>query len=80
MPVKFANVVECRVVVREETAVQDKVFAAHKSSQGKCGEGFGEYFEDVFVVLGFALSFETVYFVHVVCFVVSSVEEELVWS
>ena len=34
MSVEFANVVECGIVVREETAVQDKVFAANESGQG----------------------------------------------
>lgn len=74
--VQFPDVVQGCVVVREETTVQNQVFAANQSGQGQSGERLGEDLEYPLVVLGLAFSFETINLVHIVRLVVATVEED----
>ncbi|PSN68503.1 hypothetical protein BS50DRAFT_367370 [Corynespora cassiicola Philippines] len=76
--VQFPHIVKANVVVGEETAVQHKEFLVDEGCEGQRGEGLGEELEDTFSVLGPALALEAVHPVHVVCLVVSTVEEEAV--
>lgn len=73
--VQFPDVIQGCVVVREKAAVQNQVFVANQGSQGQSGERLGEDLEYPLVVLGLALAFETINLVHIVCLVVSTVEE-----
>ena len=43
--VQFANVIECDLVVGEETAVEDKVFVTNEGSQRQSGETLREELE-----------------------------------
>lgn len=76
--VQFSDVIQSRLVVGEETAVQDQVLAANQGSQRQSREGLREDLEHSFVVLGLALAFEPIDLVHIIRLVVSAVEEDSV--
>lgn len=76
VPVQFPHIVQGNIVVGEQAAMQNKVLLANESRKRQCRERLGENLEDALGVFGPALSFETVHAVHVVCFVVSAVQEK----
>ena len=77
VPVQLPDVVQCDVVVGEQATVQGEKFLTDQCGKRKCGEGFGEEFEDALVVLMPALAFEAVHPVHIVGFVIPAVQEEV---
>lgn len=79
MPVQLPDIIQGDIVVREETTVKHQVLAANQRGQGQGGEGLGEDLEHALVVFGLALAFKAVHAVHIICLVVSTVEEELIW-
>lgn len=74
--VQFPYIIQSNLVVGEETAMEYKVLLADKGSQREGGEGLGEELEYALGVLGLALPLEAIHPVHIVCFMVASVEEE----
>lgn len=76
--VEFPDIVQCDLVVGEETAVKNEVLATNQCSQGKGREGLGEDLEDPLIILGLAFSLESVDLVHIIRLVVTAVEEETV--
>ena len=60
--------------------MKNKVLLANECSQSQSRETLREQLEDTLVVLGLAFALETIDPIHVVCLVVSTVQEELLRS
>ena len=56
--------------------MQSKVLLAYQSRQRESRKGFGEELKGLFGVLCFAFAFEAVNPIHVVCLVISAIQEE----
>jgi hypothetical protein len=78
--VQFSDIVKSDTIIGEETSMKDKVLLANECSQSQSGKTLREQLEDSLVVLGLAFTLETIDSVHVVCLVVSTVQEELLRS
>ena len=78
MSVEFPDIVERGLVVREESAVQHEILVADQGGQRQGREGFGKHFEHGFGVFGLAFALEAVDHVHVIRFVVSAIDEDVV--
>jgi len=76
--IEFPDVVQCNLVIGEETTVQDQVLVTNQSSQGEGGEGLGEDLEDALIILGLAFTLKSVDLVHIVGLMVTAVEEQTV--
>jgi len=77
MSIQLPHIIKGNFIIGEETSVEDEVLRADQSGQWESAEGLGEELKGSLVVFGFALAFETVHAVHIVCFVVAAVQEEV---
>ena len=77
--IELSYIIQRRLVVREETAVQREIFLANQSCKGQCRKRLREQFEGFVIVLGLTLAFEAIDFVHVVGLMIASIEEEGLW-
>lgn len=76
--IQLPDIIQCRVIVGEETTMEHQVFVADQRRQRQGREGLGEHLEHCLVVLCPALALETVHLVHVIRLVVAAVEEDAV--
>jgi hypothetical protein len=76
--VELANIIQLNLVIREKTAVEDKVLVTNQGGQWEGREGLGEDLEDPLVIFSLTLAFESINLIHIIRLVVSTVQEETV--
>src|SRR5690349_19618845 len=80
MSVQLPDVVQGDLVIREQPSVQNKILVSNQSSQRQRRERLAKQSKSPFVIFRFAFTLEPIGTVHVVSLVVSSVNEERLWT